>query len=67
MTVNDAIHAYTIGAAYAGGMDHLVGSIEPGKLADIIATRVNPLSDISALKSVCFVMKDGQIAKPLAG
>ena len=35
MTVHDAIHAYTMGAAYAGGMENLVGSIEPGKLADI--------------------------------
>jgi len=35
VTVHDAIHAYTMGAAYAGGMENLVGSIEPGKLADI--------------------------------
>jgi hypothetical protein len=35
VSVYDAIHAYTMGAAYAGGMDHIVGSIEPGKLADL--------------------------------
>jgi predicted amidohydrolase YtcJ len=36
VTVEDAIHAYTLGAAYAGGMEREVGSLEPGKLADLV-------------------------------
>jgi predicted amidohydrolase YtcJ len=36
LTVSDAIRAYTMGAAYAAGMDDLVGSLAPGKLADLV-------------------------------
>lgn len=36
VTVDDAIHAYTIGAAYAGGMERETGSLEAGKLADLV-------------------------------
>jgi len=62
----EAIQAATIDAAAMMKLDKDLGSLVAGKMADIIATRANPLDDISALKSVCFVMKDGQIAKPLA-
>ena len=36
LTVAEAVHAFTVGAAYAGGMDDRVGSLVPGKLADLI-------------------------------
>ncbi len=36
VTVWDAVRAYTLGAAYAGGMDDWVGSLMPGKLADLV-------------------------------
>jgi len=36
LKVWDAVHAYTLGAAYAGGMDDWVGSLMPGKLADLV-------------------------------
>lgn len=36
LTVEEALHAYTLGAAYAGHREHLEGSIEVGKLADIV-------------------------------
>jgi predicted amidohydrolase YtcJ len=36
LTVWDAVRAYTLGAAYAGGMDDWVGSLMPGKLADLV-------------------------------
>ncbi len=36
VTIEAAIEAYTIGAAYAGGMEREIGSLEPGKLADLI-------------------------------
>ena len=44
-------------------MDDLIGSLEPGKLADIIATDGNPVDNIRTLESVVFVMKDGVVCK----
>ncbi|MCS7055641.1 MAG: amidohydrolase family protein, partial [Thermoflexales bacterium] len=35
LTVQEAIYGYTMGAAYAGYSEHELGSIEPGKLADL--------------------------------
>jgi len=40
-----------------------LGSLQIGKIADIIAVKGNPLSDISILENVVFVMKDGTIYK----
>jgi imidazolonepropionase-like amidohydrolase len=42
-----------------------IGSIEAGKYADIIAVTGNPISDISVLEDVKFVMKGGRIIKNL--
>ena len=36
VSVQEAVYAYTLGAAYAGGIDDRVGSLAPGKLADLI-------------------------------
>lgn len=36
LSPSEALHGFTLGAAYAGGMEHLVGSITPGKLADFV-------------------------------
>jgi len=44
-------------------MSDRVGTIETGKLADIVAVPGNPLNDITAMERVGFVMKDGQIYK----
>lgn len=57
----DAIKAGTIIGAELLQWDDRVGSIEVGKLADIIAVPGNPLTDISVLEQPLFVMKDGQI------
>jgi imidazolonepropionase-like amidohydrolase len=40
-----------------------LGQIKPGMLADIIAVQNDPLQDISTVKNVSFVMKDGVIYK----
>ena len=59
----DAIKSAAIHAADNIGFGNHIGSVEPGKLADIIAVRGDPLADIDALLQVAFVMKDGSIQK----
>ena len=46
------------------GMADQIGSIEPGKLADIIAVDGSPVQNIKTLQAVRFVMKDGKVYKP---
>lgn len=58
-----AIQAATVNAADLLGVSQDVGSLEPGKAADIIAVSGDPLGDVTVLKSVRFVMKGGQVAK----
>jgi len=45
------------------GWQDRIGSIEKGKFADIIAVAGNPLSDITELERVKFVMKGGQVVR----
>lgn len=63
MTPMQAIQAGTRVNAELLGRDDRLGTIEPGKLADIIAVRGDPLADISELERVIFVMKNGEIIK----
>jgi imidazolonepropionase-like amidohydrolase len=63
MTPMDAIVASTKNAAECIGIEKSVGTVEKGKLADIIGVEGNPLVDINALKNVGFVMKEGAIYK----
>ena len=55
-----AIRAATVDAANAVGLGGQVGTVKPGALADIIAVEGNPLTDLTALQKVKFVMKAGQ-------
>jgi imidazolonepropionase-like amidohydrolase len=59
----DAIKSATIISAELLGWQDKIGSIEPGKLADIIAVKGDPLNDIKVLRDVKFVMKYGEIYK----
>ena len=64
MTPADAIKAATVNAADLLGVASEAGSIEAGKRADIIAVAGDPLRDVTVLKDVAFVMKDGRVVKP---
>jgi imidazolonepropionase-like amidohydrolase len=60
----DAILAATAGAADLIGDPADIGSIQPGRYADIIATPGDPLADIDQLQHVDFVMKGGRVVRP---
>src|SRR5580700_8329678 len=63
MTPLQAIQAATKNAADLLGHSDVLGSIKPGKYADIIAVQADPLQDVRALENVSFVMKDGKVYK----
>ena len=63
MTPMQAIQSATSGAADLLGHANELGSIKPGKWADLIAVNGDPLSDIRVLENVKFVMKAGTIYK----
>jgi imidazolonepropionase-like amidohydrolase len=58
-----AIQAATISGAQLLKRDKDLGSVAPGKIADVVAVLGNPLEDISLMKRVSFVMKDGVVYK----
>lgn len=59
----EAILSATVNTAKLLDVEETLGTLESGKLADIIAVKGNPLTDISVLEHVQFVMKDGKIYK----
>jgi imidazolonepropionase-like amidohydrolase len=63
MTPMQAIQAATTSAVDLLGRSDVMGSIKPGRYADVIAVSGDPLQDISVLEHVQFVMKDGKVYK----
>jgi imidazolonepropionase-like amidohydrolase len=63
MPVMESLKSATIVAAEVLDMKAEIGSLEAGKIADIIATEANPLTDVKTLMNVVFVMKDGVVYK----
>lgn len=59
----DALRSATVVTADLFGITADAGTLEPGKLADVVAVRGDPLADISVLNRIDFVMKGGAIAK----
>ncbi|NOX94274.1 MAG: amidohydrolase family protein [Alphaproteobacteria bacterium] len=63
MTPMEAIHAATVNGAANLGKTDVLGTIEPGKYGDLVAVEGDPLSDITELEDIDFVMKEGVVYK----
>jgi imidazolonepropionase-like amidohydrolase len=63
MTPAQALRSATVAGAELLDMKEQLGSIEPGKLGDLVAVPGDPLSDVRALEKVNFVMKEGVVYK----
>ncbi len=59
----EAIQSATMEAAKLLRVEDRLGSVEPGKLADLVAVEGDPLEDITVLENVQFVMKQGVVHK----
>jgi len=62
-----AIQSATLVASQLLKIDDRLGTLEAGKIADVVATKDNPLEDISALHHIAFVMKEGVVYKGSSG
>lgn len=58
-----AIQSATLESAKLLKVEDRLGTLEPGKIADVVAVRGNPIENISLMKKVSFVMKDGVVYK----
>ncbi len=63
VTPMDAILSATRNAADLLGQSDSIGSVQAGRLADIIAVEGDPLKDVNVLQKVDFVMKNGEVVK----
>jgi imidazolonepropionase-like amidohydrolase len=63
MPILECIHSATVNAADLLGVSDVLGSIEKGKYADIIAVDGDPVKDVQSMGKVSFVMKNGVVYK----
>jgi imidazolonepropionase-like amidohydrolase len=61
LTPMEALHCATLTSAEAIGLQQDLGSLEAGKLADLIVLNANPLDDIRNTAKIAFVMKGGTL------
>ena len=61
MTPYEALKTATVNGAYYLGLDHQLGSLETGKLADLVVLDKNPLEDIRNSNSVIYTMVNGRL------
>jgi len=66
MSAAQALQAGTATAAELLGLGDRVGALKPGFLADVVAVRGNPLTDLKTTQTVIFVMKEGVVYKNAA-
>ena len=59
----EAIKAATVAASDLLRISDKYGTLEKGKMADIVAVKGDPLQDIKILQQINFVMKDGKVYK----
>ncbi len=64
MSPREAIHAATINASRLLGLESEIGTIEAGKVADLIAVGGDPLADVKVLKAVQAVVQGGKLLNP---
>ena len=62
-STKETLHRATLGNAIISGIDKETGSVEMGKVADLIVVRDNPLDDLKALKNVRMVMARGTLIR----
>ncbi|NND34235.1 MAG: amidohydrolase family protein [Saprospiraceae bacterium] len=60
----EILKASTMGGAAAVGKSDSLGTIEPGKIADLVVLRKNPLEDLEALHQIELIIKNGKIIAP---
>ena len=63
LSPDEALATATVNAAVALGLEETMGSIAPGKIADLIALQRDPRSDLAEMKEVFFVMKGGKVVR----
>jgi imidazolonepropionase-like amidohydrolase len=63
MSPLQALRTATVNSAQMIGMEKDVGTLEPGKYADVIAVTADPLKDIGALRTIGLVMKGGAVVR----
>lgn len=63
LTPMEALQAATIAGARILGLEDQIGTVEPGKYADLVLVEGNPLEDISALERIRYVVKEGVVVR----